>query len=505
MTNAVLDENVERAFRHVSNGWLPPQKEVLEKVRCHLNAGKYDEHRERLTSDLKEDFALYMYCLRELSAAIEKERSEGARFRDPQETGGQKLTPHEIFERASFETLKSILLKPDSEISSHSISDMSDLQARRFRESIISASAAEVLAGRNAIDPEMGFSCGLLRHLGLTLIAWNYPRVYSRAMESITQNEGLDYQLQKVLGFSPSLLGLSFARKWNLSEDILLALGDRRKRNQVGSAPARLVAEKSESSSKQVGELLCKICEVSEALARANDPEHYPTALRDWEEAEEAIAAQLGPQGIQLIFDKAQDHCKQYLKNAPELQGFTETTVLKERIVDSQYAAAKLEKNIHLKSCPPELKDKLTKLYFQLKPNKILKKNIRTLVFEIIPAAGFLRGCIFMLEPASRLLAPSIKLGEMPADRCRPIKLSSALSHFDLVSSAFSLKSPLREEGVSRDGRKTLMMACSIGQAASMGVLYLETAENFAADIGADPMPVFRAIRQTLCDCLNLL
>ncbi|MFN8390033.1 MAG: HDOD domain-containing protein [Bdellovibrionota bacterium] len=502
MSNAVLEENIERAFRHVSNGWLPPHKEVLDKVRAQLHAGHYEGKREQLTADLKEDFALYMYCLRELSSIIESEQS---RSYLSGEARGRKLTPTQIFEQAELSAFKSVLNRPDSEISGHSLNQMSDLQALRFRESLISASAAEVLAGKNDIDPDMGFSCGLLRQLGLTLIAWNYPRVYSRAMECITPTESLDFQLQKVLGFSPSLLGLTFARRWNLSDDILVALGDRPKRGYSAAAPSGLASDSSSTSSQHVGDLLSKICEVSEALARANDPEHYPTALQDWEEAEEAIAAQLGPDGMQLIFQRAESNCKQYLKRAPELQGFTETSLLKERIVDSRFATAKLEKNIHLKSCPPALKEKITKLYFQLKPNKILKKNIRTLVFEIIPTAGFKKGCIFMLEPASRLLSPSIKLGELTPDRSRPIKLSSALSHFDLVSSAFSLKSPLREEGVSKDGRRITMIACSIGQAAPMGVLYLETSEDFASEIGPDPMPVFRAIRQALCDCLNLV
>jgi hypothetical protein len=504
MTNAVVEENVERAFRHVSNGWLPPQREVLEKVRTQLESGAYEGNREQLTNDLKEDFALYMYCLRELSNESENNTASSSRFLGIRERVTKKQTPAEIFRNAELESVKQILRRPDSEISVHSMSDMSDLQALRFKESLISATAAGVLAEKNEIDPETGFSCGLLRQLGLTLIAWNYPRVYSRAVECITPNENLDYQLQKVLGFSPALLGISFARRWNLSDDILLALGDRQKRGGTSGA-FDASGTKPSGSAQHVGELLSKICEVSEALARANDPEHYPTALRDWEEAEEAIAAQLGPNGMQLIFQKAEQHCHYYLKNAPELQGFTETTALKERIVDSRFATAKLEKNIHLKSCPPELKEKITKLYFQLKPNKILKKNIRTLVFEILPAAGFKRGCIFMLEPTSRMLTPSIKFGELQPDRCRPIKLSSALSHFDLVSSAFSLKSPLREEGVNSDGRRTTMIACSIGQTAPMGVLYLETSEDFVNDIGPDPMPVFRALRQTLSDCLNLL
>ncbi len=498
MTSAALEENLERAVRHVSNNWLPPQKEVLDQVRKQLDAGAYDDNSKTLGDDLKSDFALYMYCLRELSAIAEKDNEEQSRFRGHEEAA-LKLTPKQLFERADIGMLREILSKPDSEISTHSIAGMNELQALRFRESLLSASAAEVLASKNDIDPEVGFSRGPLRQLGLTLIAWNYPRVYSRAMESITSNEGLDFRLQKVLGFSPSLLGLTFAQRWNLSDEILLALGDKKKR--FTSKPS----ERADSASQQVGEVLSKICEVSEALARANDPEHYPTALQDWEDAEEAIAAQLGPEGIQNIFNRAKKHCKDYLRTSPELQDFTETTVIKERIVDSRYATTKIEKNVHLKACPPAVKELITKLYFQLKPNKILKKNIRTLVFDIIPACGFKKGCIFMLEPASRMLGPSIKFGELSPERTRAIKLSSALSHFDLVSSAFSLKSPLREEGVGADGRRTTMVACSLGNAAPMGVLYLETSEDFATNFGPDPMPVFRALRQALSDCLNLI
>jgi len=496
MATPAIEENIERAFRHVSTGWLPVQQSVLQKVRSQLKQGAYFKNKPLLAEDLKEDFALYMYCLRELSATVQRESEQSPFSRSLPNT---KLSPREIFEKADLETLEQILTRPDSEISTHSLSNMNELQALRFRESMLSATAAEVLAGKNQLNPEDGFSCGLLRQLGLTLIAWNYPRVYTRAMESITPAEGLDFQLQKVLGFSPSLLGLTFAQRWNLSDDILMALGERKRK----AAPTTV--DSDEQKAKQVGEMLSKICEVSEALARANDPEHYPTALHDWEEAQEAIASQLGPNGLQTILEKAKEHCKEYLRLTPEMQDFTESAGIKERIVDSRFAVSKLEKNVHLKSCPAAVKEKITKLYYQLKPNKILKKNIQTLVFEVVPSAGFRRGCIYMLDPASRVLAPSIKIGDLSADRARPIKLSSALSHFDLVSSAFSLKSPLKEEGSSVAGQRVTMIACSLGQNAAMGVFYLETSDDFINEIGPDPMPVFRALRQTLADCLNLI
>ncbi len=497
MSSALQDEAIDRAIRHVSTGWLPPQRKTLDKIQAELDKGTYQSDRKQLQAHLKDDVALYMYCLRELSERLHAPAEE--RGRRTQESR-KKLTPTQIFEQADLEVVREILTRSDSEISLHSMNQMNQLQALRFRESVLSASAVEVLAETNSLDPETGYSCGLLRQFGLTLIAWNYPRVYARAIENLNPQESLDGSLQKVLGFSPAILGVAFARRWNLSDEILVALGDRQ-------AKVALQTQRNPANDHvaQAGDLLAKICEVGEALARANHPEQYPTALNDWEKAHEAIAAHLGPTGVQRILERATEYCREYLDAAPELQGFSEGSTLKERIVDSRFATTRLEKNTHLRACPPAVRDALTKVYYQMKPNKILKKNVRTLMFEVAPQAGFSNGCVFMLEPSTRTLSPAVKIGEVAPERMRPLKLSSTLSHFDLVTSAFSLKSPLREERSLPDGRHIVMFACSLGQAAPVGVLFLETDPFVGADPTSDVMPVFRAIRQTLCDCLNLL
>lgn len=495
MGSALQEEAIERAIRHVSVGWLPPQRKTLEKIQLGFERGTYESDRRQLQLDLKDDIALYLYCVRELC-----ERAQApAELRRPSEPRG-KLTPSQLFEQADLTVLREVLSRSESEISLHSIAQMNQLQALRFRESVLSASAVEVLAESNSINPETGYSCGLLRQFGLTLIAWNYPRVYARAIENLSPSESLDAALQKVLGFSPAVLGVTLARRWNLSDEILVALGDRQAKIALHST-----RRPDADQIAQTGDLLSKICEVGEALARANHPEQYPSALTDWEKANEAIAAHLGPNGVQRILERATEYCREYLTAAPELQGFADGSALKERIVDSRFATTRLEKNTHLRACPPPIREALTKLYYQMKPNKILKKNIRTLMFEIAAQAGFPNGCVFMLEPASRTLSPAVKIGEVPAERMRTLKLSSTLSHFDLITSAFSLKSPLREERTLPDGRHVVMFACSLGHTAPVGVLFLETDPFSGADPTADIMPVFRALRQTLCDCLNLL
>lgn len=498
MSNATSQEVVERAYRHVATGWVPPQKSVLEKVTAKLNRGVYDSNRRELSEDLKSDVALYLYCVRELAAIvqIEEQRTAGA-FR---EGTPARRTFAQLIDGASIANLREILGRGEKEISLHSMDEMSRLQALRFRESIIAATTAEVLAEKNELDPEVGFSCGMLRQLGLTLIAWNYPRVFSRAIEGLKPLETLDAVLHRALGFSPSLLGLMFARQWNLADEILIALGDRQLASKIKNG-----AVGEGQSARDAGLMLAKICEVGEALARANSPEHYPSALQDWENAQDLIAEHLGPKGVEIILNRAAAHCDEYMRSIPDLPPFVSGEALKDRIVDSRFATTRLDKNPYLRACPSHMRELITKLYHQLKPNKILKRNLRTFVFDVLPAAGFSRGCIFMFDPAARVLMPSIVIGDLGPERTQPVKLAGSVGHFDLVSSAFSLKTPLREEGVTGDGQAVTMIAAAIGGITPIGVLYLESVEGFAPDMADDPMPMFRALRHTLCDCLNLL
>ncbi len=380
---------------------------------------------------------------------------------------------------------------------------MSELQALRFRESMLSAATAEALSESVDVNPETGFSCGLLRQLGLTLIAWNYPRVYKRAVETRQENATLDANLKRTLGFTPTLLGLSFARKWNLSDDILSAMGEIKTVGTTGSGAFKKSSD-TKLAAASTGATLAKICEVGEALARANNPEHYPSALDDWETAKEAIGNSLGPEGIAAIYEKTQERLSFYAARAPELQGFAEAEVIKERIVDSQYSVRLLEKNQYLKACPEAIQREVKALYQKFRPNKILKSNIEHLVKHIIPATGFKNGALFMYEPDERVLAPAVKVGEPTQKKLRSVRIHSHLAQFDLIASAYSLKSPLREESLGPNGENFTLYAGAIGSITPIGVLYLECQTDQADFPGGDPMILFKVLRHCLCDCLNV-
>lgn len=486
-TDISADESLNKAVVHVNTGWLPVQSPVLEKVRDGLKLGIYASRRELLLHDIKQDLSLYMFCLRELGSNLS--RQKGA---EEAEAATRGLSPREIFEISDLGRLETMLAQAERPISAHDVNSMTPLQAQRFRESMLSASTAEILAAKKEIEPETAFSCGLIRQLGLTLIAWNYPRVYSKAISSIGENDTLDSQLEKVLGFSPNSLGQRLAQQWNLSAEIL----------EASSLSQEAKGDLRTTSGSDPAGMLAKICEVGEALARANEPDIYPTAEKDWQWAQSNIAEQLGPQGVENILEKAKEHSRSYLSTMPAMKDFAAESNIKDLIASSQYAASKLAKNSYLKTCPPRIRERLAAVYSGLRPGKISRDNLRQLLFHVLPASGFNSGCIYMLDPQTRALMPQTKIGELPAERAKPVKLSSSLSHLDLVSSAFSLKTPLKEDGYSKDEQASILIASSLGSASSVGVLYLEILKEEVGE--QDPINTFRAIRQTLCDCLNL-
>lgn len=491
MSDAVL----ERAFDHVCSSWFPVQVQVLDKIRARLDSGVYSTNRRALTIDLKEDFSLFMFCLKQLQLLT----AEDADSRPPMQGEAESVDPVSIIEKADFGLLKKILHTPASEISKHSMQQSTKLQTLRVGESMISASTAEVLAAHAKIDPDLGFSCGLLRQLGLTLIAWNYPRLYAKAVETLSAKETLDSALHRALGFSPSLLGQMIAQRWGLSDDIVSVVA-----TSLRTPPVREKNAQEDNNEKAAGSILAKICEVGEALARANNPDIYPTAQSDWERAEKLIKEQIGPDGVQKIFERAKENCRQYLKQHPDLLSVTEATAIKERVQFTAYSKPLLEKNTYIKSCSPETAARLSALYLKLRPNQVIEPTIRELVFDVIPGAGFPSGCVLMLDPHRKVLSPVLKFGAVPAERLKSVGLKSVASQFDIIASAFSCKSPLTEQFTDAAGKKKMVVAAALGLATPIGVLYLESTEESLPLAGKDPVQTFRALRQALNDCLNL-
>ena len=474
------DDNLERAFRHVSDAWFPPNEDIYNSIREKLEKEDYSETSE-LVGDLKKDVSLYLFCIKKLAEMLKETDS----------TPEEGLKPSKILDDSSIPEIAHILDTPVKKISRHSLAEINVHQSERIKESVLSASTAEQLAESLALNHEDGFSVAILRQLGLTLLAWNYPRVYNRVFKD-DSTKLVDMQFQRILGFTPTLLGIRFAREWNLSQSVLDVLSAKRSTNP---------SEITKFALADTAETWAKICEVGEALARANNPKRYPKALDDWNAARTVISKHLGEQGVNKIYCSAQSYLETYSDVTSDLKVVSflnQEDETERRIVASRYSSELLASNSDLKWLPEMVQNRLAIWYSKLRPDKVINETVEELLFTILPAVGFRRGAVFMFDPENRLLNPAVVMGRVSKYRRRPIKLSGASAQMDFVASVYPLKTPIQETSVDSDGNPMMAIAGTLGETNPVGVLYLEQGHD------GDCIPQFRALRKCLSDSLHL-
>lgn len=473
---------LREAFERINSQWFPVNPKLLEEVQARLQSGDYDENRKLLVADLRRDMSLFGYCVRSITRAL-KERA-GAISALPQ--------PTELFHVATLEELHAALTVTSADISAHCFQDISQLQGLRLEQSVVSASVAEVLSELNALDPNQAYTTGLFRHLGLTLIAWNYPHVYERVLLSLEPGISLDRALGSILGFSPTLLGVAVAQEWGFPLEMRFALGDSSLQKN-GASP--LVAQR--------GMALRKICEVGEALARASDPEHYPSAHADWDTARVELERALGPTWLKKLQEKISDNCGAYFEAMPELFRFNKQ-VQHYGLLQESDSAELLQKNVYVKYCSTAVNERIKELYSQIDNSNISVDNIQLLVKEIIPLAGFDRGCIYLIDTASYSLVPRLAVGEVVIDKLSSVKYFSVLATHNPISKAYQSVTPVSGESNLLGEPPRHFIAGIIGKTQTAGVLYLEPSRDLLSSQRENPLATFKALRQALSDCLNL-
>lgn len=470
------------ACQRVSETWFPASRALLNKIRGSLNSGSCDLDASFLVEEIKGDFALFTYCLRELSKLLKEERVQPP----------QAKNAVDLLVWAGPARLKKILLSENAELSNHRLEDMNDVQAIRLQESLISASAAQALSEASEINSDEAYSAALFRQLGLTLVAWNYPKVYRRVFLAKDRSKDLDAALARELGFSPELLGLAIARQWQLSPATRKAIGD----IEI-ETPKSFAARDIDNT----GAALAKICEVGEALARANSPEFYPTAKADWESARGEIEAKLGAAGLKLIQTRFQANCQNYLSAAPETFK-KKTDINPEHRFHALRAGAAAAVNKYLKDCPEPVQKILKEIYASITDAQISKEAILRIANEAIPAAGFSGGCIYLLEPERMTLAPRLKIGDSKLSDFAELSLQRGQSSLEPIAQAYNSNAPLLARIDSIDGGHFAAGALGINHRA--GVLYLELSPALSEDPNAMPLRYFKALNQALMDCLRL-
>ncbi len=475
-----LNMNTDQTARvagHVAKNWFPVNTTHLSEIRAGIAKGAYSKN--SLLLDIKSDIALYTLCVRRLAQMAH----DGG-------IGG--LTPVELFNHAELDTLTALVNSNiDSEIHLK-LQSGSDVQAGRLKASLISATTAEIIVNANSISSELGFSCAVLRQLGLTLIAWNYPHVYRRALEnSGIVGTTLESEIQKVLGFTPANLALNIIKDWNLSPVINEVLSEQ------NSDGGNILSDVATS--------VIEACRIGESLARANDPENYPSALHDWNTAEEAIEKTLGQKGMIKVRETIARNLRAYATASPKTFSIPAAENIPNRICRFEYSKKLASKNTFLEGCSPLLKMQLRELYSTFTINEIARDSIQKLIRDIIPGAGFERGCIFMFEQSSNSLIPVLKIGAIPEELSKNISLKDTGAKDNYIVSGYLSTNTVKHVKKNEYGEVENTWFCGgLGEEKRTGVLYLEASNSLISRSETNPEVQFLAIKQCLADCLAI-
>ena len=499
MSDFTSDYNTEHAIEHLLSNWMPINNEVLSRIKQRLFEGLYDGEQDLLFEELKKDPALLLRIIRELTGDIQSSDMTKRRVIASKTMSFQRNSNLEdVLLKACLSDIRTIVNRIDVEQCAHKLEKTTYLQAVRFQETAIACSCAEELAYASQIDMELAYSATLLRQFTLGLIAWNYPHIYNKAIETLKPGQLLTKELEKVLGVSPCIIAQQFAERWNLSFDILAAVATKDERSSSSAFTSFVDSGKGRPLP------LGKICSLADSLARLNFPEQYPADIKTLDRTLEQIFKPLDHKTLTVVYFKAHKYISEFAAVCSKGVNFGVPKELRQRIAHSEKLAKLLENNQHIKALPDELKQDIKQLYSKFHPERILKSNINKLVDEIIPKAGFSRGCIYMYEPSTEVLNPAILIGGVSNEKRKPRKVRSKVTKPDLITSSFMMKSPLRESVKSDSGEQAIAIAGALGNSSRVGVLYLESDKHTQLLESKEALTAYRAIRQCISDCFNL-
>ena len=461
------NRRIDRALQHVVRPWFPINQDVLTSIRKNLDDGSYASDPQQLLNELKGDFALFTFVVKELGILGMQEQIDSKILNNPVE----------LIRWGGCDRIKEIIA-PDKKLpTTHSLHWSEPFQVARLRETAVIASTAAVLSEKKDLDPEVGFSRGVIREIGLNLIAWNYPTLYSKVLNNLKPESTLDEELSKELGFTPSLLAMRVLRPENPNQP-------------EGNVPAI-----DDTTWAAYDEL----CQVGEALARAENPETYPSAQNDWQKANQYLTENAGTGALELIKGRAVEQSKKYQEALPEVFNSLENFNPKRNIdVHERMKAVIADQDFRV--CPPHVQEALRSLYNEIDGYAVNKNAIQILLKSIIPDAGFTGGCVFVIDPSTASLKPRTIIGQVSLRAISNVTLDPA----DLAVAALGTHETLFD---IKDDAKPIPLEgiySALGEQRKVGVLYLETPKHTHEEPEGKTLGTYNILKKALCDVLHL-
>lgn len=457
------------------SGWFPPNPAAFDRIRRNLDEGAYDANRGALIADLKQEFSLLSFVLRTLGENVSQEQC----------TKSPLMLLHEI----DASVLKKIIPATAGDVSPHLFNPEMSAQLSRLRHLLISCSTAEALAEKYSYHPDSTYVGALARQLGVTLIAFNYPRVFNQALSRLTpENNQLERDLGRSLGVSPTALGMKLMLGWNRSQEVSKLI-------DAFQVSTTIVPSKHSD--------LDRIFGIAEKLAQLSDSEHYPCSSREWDYVVGEIKNALGPEGLELINEKVGEYSASYKEASPIMRECEVSQEKSLQVFNGRHAQRLYDSNQHLKRCSAALQESMKKVYQCMRADSASPTAVNVLVSEVIPLFGFDAGCVYLANERKGTLVPMLRIGAAELSRFRQLQVGESKIPNPIIEATYQ-NSPIVQDNFLLDGDAVSAICGSFGTSDKRGVLYLEMGDDLAEDDHAEAMIIFKAVRQALSDCLGL-
>lgn len=301
----------------------------------------------------------------------------------------------------------------------------------------------------------------------------------------------MEAEWRSSVGVSPSEISKRFASEWQISQEISAALD---------------VAEKSErwaevgtTDSQGLIKSLREVCEVSELFAETHDILNYPDAQAKWETTKDSLATFGGTAILDSIKGKVYNILASYREESSVVSSLPLIEQAGEQTPFLKKAKVLSKENPFADRCEPLIQELFSAVYSKLEPETISVEAIRLLVSAIIPACGFDKGALYLVDTKSKSLVPSLRIGTLPLARYEEF-----LREFeeDLTVILFRT-TPYKKQGIGIEGKVITQIYAGLESNKHLGLLYFELAKHCEADPQHPTFLHFSALRKALTDCFG--
>ncbi|MCB0329849.1 MAG: hypothetical protein KDD70_09300 [Bdellovibrionales bacterium] len=466
-----VSDRARETLKHLEHGWLPVHADLLVGIQANIHNDHYLENPETLLSDLKKDPGLFFTVSKRLK-----------RYSDPEESG---FDPLDLLLSLEQEQLKEVFNFEPGDYSVHRAGESSPSQELVHEIARIGGESAASIAEELDKPILTAHEGALFRTLGISLLAWNYPKLFSQALSTHkTKGADFDRELQNYFQISPQQIGARFARELEMSREIKQSLLPRPQRDLLAEVDLKEQFH------------LTDICQLSELFARAQEPSYFPDAEEQWAAKESALKPILGAEVFTELHLKAETIAEEKT-SATDFGDLHEYIIVrKEPVIEGPVLP---ESNPHLAHCPESVQQAFIAIHRELERSKTALDAIKLLLQRGIPETGAIRGCLYLQRKNDFRLQAALRFGDSPLPRYQKFLLDARNGILDAIHST----APFVHEGKGVTGAHITQVRGGLGNGAPPGVLYVEISDKAMKEADYNPTVMFHVIRSALKECLK--